>query len=173
MSPDEIELLRTWVPRHRFSFSMSETGVGDAAEVTLVEVATGKSLQFRWAELAAVEQARDENRGGSYLRIRLSDGRNFAIAGIGFVFEPCFVNSGPVPDCPPVASFADFEKLLAHLDHTITDEKDNFDKEALQLIMVLIAFVDGARLIGLDVGAEEKRLETQLKRMEQRGLPPA
>jgi hypothetical protein len=60
----------------------------------------------------------------------------------------------------------DFEKLYAHLLHLADDEHEGHQREALQTMMVLIAFLDGARALGLQVEREERRLDAQLRKLE-------
>ena len=158
-------VLREWLERQgRFVFRVIETGKEKTAPITLVEIEYDKRLDFAWGEIALVEEARIPQLESKYLRVLLEDGRSFAVAGMGFVFAPSFASTGPLPDCPETACFADFYKLKAHLDHLVSEE--NREKEALQVLMVLLAYLDGARAVGLDVGEEERHLEESLKLLE-------
>jgi hypothetical protein len=170
---EHAEAIRTWIQRHRFSFELLEDPKNATAPVTVLEKETGKGLSFPLGAVARLEEDRDSVRGGSYLRVVLEDGRSFALTGVGFVFAPSFVSTGPLPDCPPVASLVDFRRLFGHLEHLVTDVSAGHEAEALQVILVLIAFIDGARQIGLAVSDEERMLDAELKKLEARGVPVA
>jgi hypothetical protein len=169
-SPEHADAIRSFVARHRFTFELLEDPLSPAAPAVIVEKETGKTLRLPFGEVLRIEEARDSVRNSRYLRILLEDGRSFALAGLGFVFAPSFVSTGPVPDCPDVASFADFARLFGHLSHLVAEVEAGREKEALQVLMVLLAFLDGARAIGLDVGPEERALEAELVRLEERGV---
>lgn len=160
------DALRTYVAKHRMTFELLEPK-GEPA--VLVERLSGKRLTFDPRAIVALEEATDNMKGGKYVRLALDDGRSFALAGIGLVFAPSFVNTGPLEDCPPTACFVDFEKIYGHLEHLVTEEDRG--REALQTVMVLIAYLDGARAIGLDVGEDERRVNAQLEVLEARGKP--
>ena len=160
---DDRARLEDWVLRHRMAFALADGGL-------IVERHSGKTLAL--GPIAALEEDRDPIRGGSYLRVFLEDGRHLALTGIGFAFAPSFVNTGPVPDCPPVASFFDYEKIDRHLAHLAGDAHEGHEREALQTLMILIAYLDGARAVGLDVGPEERALEKRLEQLEARGIAP-
>ena len=164
------QAMREWIARHPRAFHLIEEARGPTAAVTVVETQTGKTLTFELPAVVASEAARDPIRGGQYLRVALDDGRSFVLSGLGFVFAPSFVNTGEVPDAPATACFMDFEKLLGHLSHLIDDHHEGHEREALATMTVLLSFLDGAAAIGLDVGAEERRLEKQLIRLEARGI---
>ena len=162
--------LRAFVERLRFTFALIEEG----SNISLIELPREKKLAFQKGDIASLEQARAPQTGSSYLRIQLADGRRLALASMGFVFAPSFASTGEVADCPPTASFADFEKLFRHLAHLVEDHHEGHEQEALQVFMVLLAFLDGARAIGLDVGPEERKLEpiSIVSRPEQDKNPP-
>ena len=169
---EQFEKLKVWVTRHRMSFGLVEDPKSTTAPCTLIEKPSGKNLSFSPGELVGLEEDRDSVRGGSYLRVTLADGRHFALAGIGFAFAPSFASTGPLPDCPPVGSFADFGKLHRHLTHLVSEHHEEQPREALQTLMVCLAFLDGAREIGLEVGPEERMIERQLQALEERGIAP-
>ncbi len=167
---DHAATVREWITRHPRAFQLIEDPKSPTAPATIVEVHTAKTLSLPLPSIVGSEVARDRVQGGSYLRLAIDDGRTFALSGLGFVFAPSFASTGTVPDAPPTACFRDFEKLLGHLTHLIDDHHDGSEREAMATMMVLLTFLDGGRMIGLDVGAEEKRLEVQLKRLEDRGV---
>ena len=59
---------------------------------------------------------------------------------------------------------------MLKLSHLVDDHHDGHEREALQVFMVLLAFLDGARALGMDVGSQERRLEGILKALEDRGV---
>lgn len=163
--------LREWLERQgRFAFRVVETGKEKTAPVTLVETEYDKRLTFAWGQVVRVEEARIPQLDSKYLRVLLDDGRSFAVAGMGFVFAPSFASTGPLEECPPTACFADFWRLEGHLEHLVTDHHEGHEREALQVLMVLLAFLDGARAVGLEVGDEERSLDEILKKLEARGI---
>jgi hypothetical protein len=162
-------VLREWLERQgRFAFRIVETSKEKTAPISLIEIEYGKELTFAWGEIVRVEEARIPQLESKYLRVMLEDGRSFAVAGMGFVFAPSFASTGPLEECPETACFADFYKLKAHLEHLVDEE--NREKEALQVLMVLLAYLDGARQVGLSVDDEERELDAILKKMEARGI---
>jgi hypothetical protein len=164
------EEIRSWIQRHRFSFELLEDPGAKTAPVTVLEKESGKGLSFPLGAIARLEEDRDSVRGSSYLRVMLEDGRSFALSSAGFVFAPSFVSTGPLPDCPPAASLVDFRRLFGHLVHLVEEVSEGHEAEALQVILVLIAFIDGARQIGLQVSEEERMLDAQLGKLEARGV---
>jgi len=148
------------------TFAVLEEGNKATDLIQILERNSGKILSFATGAITHLEEARDAVRGGKYLRVQLDDGRSFAMAGMGFVFAPSFTSTGPLPDCPPTACMMDFEKLFHHLSHLVNDADQGRDKEAMQVIMILLAYLDGARAMGLDIGREEEKLEKQLSRLE-------
>ncbi len=163
------ETLREWLERNPIAFTLVETSKSKTAPVEIVERLSLKSLRFAFGQVLRVETGRTSQLGSKYLRVRLDDGRSFALAGIGIVFAPVFTSTGPVPDCPETACFKDYDRLFRHLHHLVHDHHEGHEREALQVLMVLLAFLDGARAIGLDVGREERELEKILKKLEALG----
>lgn len=166
------EQVRGWLTRNPIPFAVVEPAVGGpTAPVTVIERATGKSLSFPWAAVTEVSQAPLPATGTPYLRILLDDGRVFAISSLGFIFAPAFTSTGPLPDCPSSASFLDYRRLFGHLRHLAAEDDPAHVREALQVLMVLLAFLDGARAIGLEVAEEERGLEPILHRLEGVAIP--
>lgn len=161
--------LEDYLERQRLAFVVTRDNKTPTSPLRITETFSNKTITFALGQVEDVEEARNP-QGSKYLRVRLDDGRSFAFAGIGLVFAPSFVSTGPVPECPATASFRDFEKLFGHLKHVVDDHHEGHEAEALQVFMVLLAFLDGARAIGLDVGREEGRLEPVLKKLEDLGL---
>jgi hypothetical protein len=142
--------------------------IDEGETARLFEPSTGKELRFRWDELAQVEEKRSEQRVTPYLLVVWQDGRQVALADVGFAFAPSTQNTGPLPDLPAVLCFRDFRHLSQGIEQLLTE--DGREKEALGGILICIALLDGARNVGLDVGREERRLDQLLKTLEQHGL---
>lgn len=162
-------LVREYLERQRMAFTVVEDPKSSTAPVTVIETLSGKALSFSFGQIAAAEEARHPETRSRYVRVHLDDGRNFALTGMGFVFAPVLTATGPLAECPATASFADYEKLSGHLSHLVEDHHEGHEREALQVLMVLLAFVDGARAIGLEVSEEERALEQVLRRLEGMG----
>ena len=87
----------------------------------------------------------------------------------GIAFAPSTENTGPLRDLPPVVALKDFFTLKARVDHYLYDHPDEpLPKEVLDLVMICIATLDGARSVGFEVGDLEGALEKSLKEIEGR-----
>jgi hypothetical protein len=139
---------------------------GDGAR--LLEPGSGKELKVRWDELSRAEEKQSAQRSAPYLVLAFHDGRQLALADVGFAFAPSMVNTGPVPDLPKVVCFRDFRHLASGVEVLLLEE--GREREALAAVMVCIALLDGARAAGLPVDREERKLDALLKRLEERGL---
>ena len=140
----------------------------DGKGARLLEPGTGKDLRLRWDDLAQVEERRTALRPSPYLVLVFHDGRQVALADVGFAFAPSTANTGPLPDLPQTLCFRDFRHLSDGVVALL--EQDGREKEALAAIMVCIALLDGARAAGLEVSREERQLEALLGALEQRGM---
>jgi hypothetical protein len=140
----------------------------DGRGARLLEPATAKELRLRWDELAQVEERSSPLRPAPYLVLLFQDGRQVALADVGFAFAPSTVHTGPLPDLPATFCFADFRHLSQAIEALLVEE--GREKEALSAILMCIALLDGARAARLDVAREERRLEGMLRALEERGL---
>ena len=140
----------------------------DGRGARLLEPATAKELRLRWDELAQVEERSSPLRPAPYLVLLFQDGRQVALADVGFAFAPSTVHTGPLPDLPATFCFADFRHLSQAIEALLAEE--GREKEALSAILMCIALLDGARAARLDVAREERRLEGMLRALEERGL---
>lgn len=135
----------------------------DARAVTLLEPSSGKSLRLRWDELAELAERSSPLRPAPYLQLRFHDGRQLALADVGFAFAPATRNSGPLPELPPTLCFRDFQTLVGGAESLAAHGSRG---EAVRGVMAGIALIDGARDVGFEVGPEERRLEALLARLE-------
>ncbi len=153
-----------WLERH------PQAALYKAEDSTLLDVASGKSLRVSWRDLKAFEEKVHPETKDIYLVFLFEDGRQIALVDPGGVaFEPSTANTGPVKDLPPVVCLRDFVTLKQRIDHYLYAHPDEAPpKEALDLVMVCIAILDGARAIGFDVGDLEGELEKSLNELERR-----
>jgi hypothetical protein len=143
----------------------------DGKGARLLEPGTGKELRVKWDEIAVAEEKHSAQRSQPYLLLVFHDGRQVALADVGFAFAPSTVNTGPLPDLPSVLCFRDFRHLAQGVEALLAEE--GREREALSAVMVCIALLDGARAAGLPVDREERRLEGLLGQLEERGVAPA
>ena len=140
----------------------------DGKGARLLEPGTGKELRIRWGEIAQVEERASPMRAAPYLVLVLEDGRQVALADVGFAFAPSTVNTGPIPDLPATFCFADFRHLSQGIESLL--QQEGREKEALGAVLMSIALLDGARAAGLEVAREERRLDALLRALEERGV---
>ncbi len=167
MSPDAAKAKVLEFTRRPFA-AVAAIEDDDGKGARLLEPGTGKDLRVRWDDLAQVEEKRTALRPSPYLVLLFRDGRQVALADVGFAFAPATVNTGPLPDLPPTLCFRDFRHLSDGV-AALLDEEGR-EKEALAAILVCIALLDGARAAGLDVSREERTLDALLASLERRGV---
>ena len=139
----------------------------DADGVRLLEVETGKSLRIAAPQVAAIESARNAHTGTEYLVLRLESAPPLALADAGFVFALDTRNTGQLPGAPATMSFRDYRRLYRHVLHLVESPAEaEHRREALDVTLLLIASLDGARAVGLPAQAEEAELEAVVRRLE-------
>lgn len=132
--------------------------------LTLIELASQKQISL---DLSAIENFRiAENKEGfgTYINLVLPNGNELVLCHVGFAFAPSFQNTGPIQDAPPVVSMTDYFNLKRNLEQLL--QEPDRKMEIITLFHVLISFLDGAKLIGLEVEYEEEALEKQLSEFE-------
>ena len=158
---DLAQQVQVWMRAHPGVFVVEAQPNG----LRLAEVATGKTLVLLAEPVQAVLVRRNSATRAEYLVVEREGLPPLALADAGFAFALDPRSTGPLPPtAPPVLSFGDFERLHAHLVHVATDPRHR--REALELLMILIAALDGARNVGLDTGREEAALEPVLRQLE-------
>src|SRR2546430_372278 len=167
MSPEEARTKVLEFTRRPFA-AVAAGEEPDGRSVRLLEPGSGKELRLRWEELAQVEERSSSLRPAPYLIVVFQDGRQLALADVGFAFAPSTIHSGPLPDLPATFCFADFRHLSQAIEQLLALE--GREKEALGGILMCIALLDGARAAGLEVAREERRLDGLLRSLEERGL---
>jgi hypothetical protein len=142
----------------------------DGKGVRLIEPGSGKELRLRWDELSEAEERSSPQRPAPYLLLAFHDGRQVALADVGFAFAPSTANTGILPDLPAVLCFRDFRHLSQGVETLL--EEDGREREALGALLICIALLDGARAAGLEVSREERRLDALLRKLEHHGIKP-
>ena len=158
------EKVRQWVERRRHVVLYDEEGS------TLLDVASGKSVHLPWREVKSFEEKVHPETKEAYLVLLFEDGRQIALVDPGGVaFEPATINTGPLDHLPPVVCLRDFLTLKQRIDHYLYEHREDAPpKECLDLIMICIATLDGARAAGFDVDDLEGELEKSLRELEGR-----
>ena len=167
MTPDEARAKVLQFTRRPFA-AVASLEDADGKGARLIEPRTGKELHLLWEGLSSAEEKSSPLRPAPYLVLAFADGRQLALADVGFAFAPSTVNTGPLPDLPATFCFADFAHLAQGVESLLLEE--GREKEALGAILLSIALLDGARAAGLPVDGEERRLDGLLRRLEERGF---
>jgi hypothetical protein len=156
--------VRLWANRHPHAVLYDEEAS------TLLDVASGKTTIVPWGEIAAFEEKIHPETNDAYLVLLFENGSQIALVDPGGVaFTPSTQNSGPVAGLPPVVCLKDFFTLKGRVDHYLYDHPDEPPpRECLDMMMICIATLDGARAVGFDVGDLEKELEKSLNEIEKR-----
>ena len=153
----------------RFARERPASLILDAAAPALLDVFSGKTLPVDWSRLEGIAEARNRDTGAPYLALLRDDGRQVILADVGIAFEPLAAATGPLPGLPPVVCFRDFVATAGRIEHLLVDHPgEPFTRDHLDLFLFLVALVDGARAVGFDVSAEERRLERILGEIEAR-----
>lgn len=156
--------VRLWAGAHKHA------ALYDEESSTLLDVASGKTAHLSWLDVKAFEEKVHPETQESYLVLLFENGAQIALVDPGGVaFAPSTENSGPIKDLPPVVCLGDFLTLQQRVDHYLYDHPDDPPpRECLDLMMICIATLDGARAVGFDVGDLEGRLEKSLNEIERR-----
>jgi hypothetical protein len=142
----------------------------DDENSTLLDVASGKTLRLVWRELRAFEQKTHPETGDRYYVLLFENGSQVALVDPGGIaFAPSTENSGPVPGLPAVVCLADFFTLKGRVDHYLRDHANEAPpRECLDMLMICIAVLDGARAAGFAVADLEEELEKSLNDIEKK-----
>jgi hypothetical protein len=156
--------VRAWTDTHRRAV------LYDEENPSLMDVESGKTIRLPWQDLKAFEEKVHPETKDSYLVLLFENGNQIALVDPGGIaFAPSTENTGRLRDLPSVVCLKDFFTLKGRLDHYLYDHPDEPPpKEALDLVMICIATLDGARAVGFDVADLEGELEKSLKEIERR-----
>ncbi|MGC4116238.1 MAG: hypothetical protein QM765_17000 [Myxococcales bacterium] len=159
-----VQTLRAFCAR-RPTWALYDEQSGDS-----LEIASGKRLHVPVTDLVTVEERPNSQTGMPYLLLGFGDGREIAIADIGIAF-PAVTPSGvpQAPTLPPVVCFQDYRAAYAQLRHHVDDHPDEKpDRSVLDLMMLALGILEGARVAGFDISREERELEAVLTELEKR-----
>jgi hypothetical protein len=142
----------------------------NADSATLLDVSSGKSIRLAWNDLKAFEEKIHPETQEPYLVLFFESGLQLALVDPGGVaFAPSTENSGPIESLPQVVCLRDFLTLKKRIDHYLYDHPDQPPpRECLDMVMICIATLDGARALGFDVSDLEGELEKSLREIERR-----
>jgi hypothetical protein len=120
-------------------------------------------------EVVEISERANAVRGEPYLLVELGDGRQFALADIGVAFPPVMPNVPQAPEMPQVVCLRDFHTVHGQLEHMIyAHPEERPPREALDMVALALAILEGARHIGYDISDEERALEALLSEIERR-----
>jgi hypothetical protein len=161
---DAKRKVSAWAEKHK------QAALLDEESSTVLDVASGRKTVIPWRDLAALEEKIHPETQGNYLVLLFEDGKQIALVDPGGVaFAPSLENTGPLQDAPPVVCLKDFHTLKPRIDHYLYDHPDEPPpKETLDLVMLCIAILDGARAVGFDIADLEGELEQSLSDLERR-----
>ena len=165
LTPDQIkDKIHQWAATHPHAIQF------DRAHGVVLDVASGKRLQVAFPAVHQFEEKLHPETQVSYFVMMFDDGGQIALADPGGVaFAPSTENSGPLANLPPVVCLRDYLTLKGRVDHFLYEHPDDPPpRECLDLLMICIATLDGARAIGFDVGDYEGELEKSLAEIERR-----
>lgn len=156
--------VRAWADFH------AHAALYDDETATLVDAASGKAIGIAWDKVAGFDEKMHPETRDPYLVLLFEDDTQIALVDPGGVaFAPSTINSGTVENLPPVVCLRDFLTLKRRIDHHLYDHPDEPPpRESLNLVMICIAILDGARAVGFDVGDLEGELEKTLNEVERR-----
>jgi hypothetical protein len=163
--PDQAKAkVRAWTDAHR------QAVLYDDGQAALLDVASGKSTRLPWREVTAFEEKVHPETKDTYVLLLFENGSQMALVDPGGVaFPPSTENSGRLDGVPPVVCLRDFLTLKQRVDHYLYDHPDEPPpRETLDMLMLCIATLDGARAVGFDVSDLEGELEKSLSEIERR-----
>lgn len=168
MRPPLWELLLRWLKSHPGVFAFQEEG----EKLLLLESHSGKSLSLKSGDVDQLEERKNTILPAeTYVLILLRNGQQLALSSHGFAFPPDFDNTGPMPLPSQVYCMEDFNELFKKLKHLASETERR--QEALTLILLLIAILDGAKAVGLEVDRESQEVDDILEKLEKEQTLPS
>lgn len=159
----QLARIRDYCTRYMRSVLFDEPGQA------LLDVFSGRSVPLDLAELMSVEERINKETKNPYLLLAYGDGRQVALSEVGIAFPPDTRNTGALPDLPDVVCLRDYRALLDRLKHELYGHGDREpDRGVVRVLMMCIAILEGARAVRLDIGREERELQTHLQELEKR-----
>ena len=161
MRHPHLEILLRWLRLQPAVFSFQESG----DDLKILELFSGKTLALQSNALQLIEErANSVNPSESYVIALFESGRQLVFSKQGFAFPPDYSNTGPLSLPNPVYCMQDYFTLMNKLRH-VAAEPDR-GREGLDLILVLIALLDGAKAVGMEVDPEIQAVEEILAKLE-------
>ncbi len=156
--------VRGWTDAHK------HVVIYDEAASVLLDVVSGRGVKISWRSLKAFEEKIHPETQDRYLVLLFENGSQIALVDPGGIaFAPATKNSGLVGGLPPVMCFGDFNYLKQRIEHQLYNHLDEPPpRECLDMIMICIATLDGARAVGFEVDDMERELEKLLGEVERR-----
>ena len=156
--------VREWADKHK------HVVLYDEPESTFLDMASAKRVKIAWRDVTACEEKIHPETKDAYVVLLFENGNQLALVDLGGIaFAPSTENTGPVQNLPPVVCLRDFFTLKNRVDHYLYDHPDQPPpRECLDLVMICIATLDGARKLGFDVADLEGELEKSLNEIERR-----
>jgi hypothetical protein len=156
-----LDKIKQWCQSHPGIFSFREEG----KTLTLQELYSRKDRTLKESQISEVALKQNTLRPQEdYLLILMESGNQLVLAPQGFAFPPDFSNTGSLPLPNQVYCLRDYQDLYEKL-KWVAGEPDR-RRESLDLIMTLIAMLDGARKAGLEVESETQAVEAILSQLE-------
>jgi hypothetical protein len=136
----------------------------------LLDVASGKTLSLPWRDITAFEEKTHAETGDRYYVLLFENGSQIALVDPGGIaFAPSTINSGSVPGLPAVVCLTDLFTLKGRVAHYLdAHPEEPPPPECLDMVMICIAILDGARAVGFAVGDLEEDLEKLLGELEKK-----
>jgi hypothetical protein len=139
----------------------------------VLDSASGKTAELQMSRIERWENRKDRVTGRPYLVLLRDDATQVVLSEHGVAFEPLRDHVPPGIEVPPVVCMADFRRLLDRLAHQLHGHADESPtRELVELAMVSVGILGGARRVGFNVDREERELEPLLRDLESRA-PPA
>lgn len=156
--------LREWAGKHR------EAVLYDEKNSALLDVVSGKTTRLPWREVKAFEEKIHPETQDTYVVLLFENDKQLALANPGGIaFAPSTENTGAISNLPPVVCLKDFLTLKGRIDHYLYAHQDEPPpRETLDLVMICLATLDGARAVGFDVADLEEELNKSLREIERR-----
>ena len=166
MSDQVKSMILKWVAQNPGVFAVQEEG----AQLHLMEYFSGKQRALIPATIESAELKQNPEKRGDYLVLLLETGHQLVLCPQGFAFAPDFTNTGPMELPVAVFCMADYQRMYQSLKHLAYDHPEQ-GRDGIELVMVLIALLDGARNAGLEVDKETERVEVLLEALEKQRVP--
>jgi hypothetical protein len=160
-----FKTIKTWIQINPGPFGAEET----KDTLTLVDMAWQKMRIIERHDIFEVhERHNKQSPQQSYLLVVFQTGEQLVLAAQGFAFAPDTTHTGPLALPLDVVCMQDYHHMVGQLLQLESERR----REAIDIIMLLVALLDGAKKVGLEVGREEREVERYLERVE-KGLSPS